>query len=108
MAKALNRNVLQRENDFYQGSGGVSGENRSYGFRPAFLDRQTGDIHLARHADGRPAPFHLLDGLPDQLVLARSESGSVTAVRASVISGFVRQGQFFTREQAAREVADAN
>ncbi len=92
---------LESENARFEGSGGVSAENRDIGFRPAFLDTRTRTIHLSRFGDGRPAPFHLLDGLPDELVLARHACGRVAKVRASVVSGFVRDGRFFTREEAA-------
>lgn len=96
---------LQRENQCFQGRGGVSAENRDEGFRPAFLDTETDTIYRSRFADGRPAPFHLLDGLPDALVLARAAGGRVLSVKSTVISGFVRGGCFFDREQAAAAVA---
>lgn len=51
-----------------------------------------------------PAPFHLLDELPGALVLARTESGRVAAVKDSVVSGFVLEGRFYTRERAAESV----
>ena len=55
----------------YRGTGGVSENNRSLGFQPAFIDRETGTVHWSRFPDGRLAPCHLLDGLPAELVLAR-------------------------------------
>ena len=45
-----------------------------------------------------------LDGLPQELVIMRSTTGRVMAVKESVIAGFVRCGQFFTREQTAAAV----
>jgi hypothetical protein len=96
---------LQHENREYRGSGGVSEENRSQGFKPAFLDTETDRIYASRFADGRPAPFHLLDGLPEELVLARHPGGRVAAVKASIISGFVRFGRFYTRDEAARQAS---
>jgi hypothetical protein len=96
---------LELENVRYAGSGGVSRANRRYGFRPAFMDLETAAVYPARFADGRPAPFHLLDGLPDELVLARDAAGRVAAVRPSVISGFVQQGRFYTRDEAAEALA---
>jgi hypothetical protein len=97
---------LERENSRFQGSGGVSAENHEVGFRPAFLDTRTLVIYPSCFGDGRPAPFHLLDGLPDELVLARHACGRVAQVRATVVSGFVRGGRFFTREEAAAAVAE--
>ncbi|KEA61935.1 hypothetical protein ADIMK_4082 [Marinobacterium lacunae] len=94
--------LLKEQNRIFRGSGGVSEENRGLGFRPAFYDFETGEIHLSRFADGREAPMHLLDGLPEALVLQRKENGHVTEVKPGVIAGFVLHGQFYTREQAAR------
>ena len=79
---------LELENVRFAGTGGVSRENRRHGFRPAFMDLETAAVHLARFADGRPAPFHLLDGLPEELVLSRDAAGRVAEIRSSVISGF--------------------
>jgi hypothetical protein len=98
---AMSQAVLERENGKYLGSGARSEENRSHGFRPAFLDAETGIVYASCFSDGRPAPFHLLDGLPDELVLARNPSGRVEAVKHSVISGFVLERRFFTRDEAA-------
>jgi hypothetical protein len=49
--------------------------------------------------------MHLLEGLPDTLLLARAPSGRVTAVKDSVVAGFVRDGRFYTRDEAAQIVA---
>jgi hypothetical protein len=93
--------VLRQQNLAFQGTSGVSANNQARGFAPAFLDTDTGTIHLARYADGRPAPLHLLDGLPPELVISRDPAGSGTVVKPSLITGFVRAGTFYTREQAA-------
>lgn len=85
----------------FQGTGGVSQTNQAFGFLPAFRDGSTGLVYLSRYADGRIAPMHLLDGLPPELVVQRTTSGRVAAVRSSVTAGFVRAGQFYTRAQAA-------
>lgn len=102
MAQTLTRNTLTADNRRFAGTGGVSRSNRQCGFTPGFLDRDTGEVYPSCWADGRPAPFHALDGLPNHLVVNRSSSGRVAAVKASVIAGFVRCGCFYTREQAAR------
>ena len=85
----------------FRGSGGVSAENRSLGFAPAFVDRATGIVYPSRFADGRPAPYHLLDGMPDELVIARDRRGMVSQVVGTVVAGFIRDGEFYTREEAA-------
>jgi hypothetical protein len=69
------------------------------------MDTATLAIYASRFADGRLAPFHLIDGLPDMLIAARSSSGRVAALKASVIPGFVREDHFYTRDEAARCVS---
>jgi len=105
MSQVMTQTVLAQETATHCGSGGISAENRSYGFRPAFLDTATGVAYVSCYADGQPAPFHLLDGLPDELVLARNPGGRVTRVKGCVSSGFVRDGRFYTREEAAWQVS---
>ena len=97
----LTTQVLRRQNLAFKGTGGVSAGNRSQGFAPAFLDTETGSIYLARFADGRPAPMHLLDGLPRELIVSRDAAGRCLAVKRSLVAGFVQAGRFYTREQAA-------
>lgn len=104
--KPMNGQQLQRENKVHAGSHGVSHANRHLGFRPAFLDVATMQVHESRFADGRPAPFHLLDGLPEEVVLRRSPLGRVLAAKSTLVSGFVRKGFFYTRAAAARAAAE--
>ncbi len=101
MAQTLSSQTLEAENRSFAGTGGVSTENRHLGFIPGFLDQETGTVYCSCWADGRPAPFHALDGLPDHLVLARGPRGRITAVKSSIVAGFIRLGHFYTREQAA-------
>jgi hypothetical protein len=103
--KPLSDRALVDQNAHYQGTGGVSQGNRSAGFVPAFLDTETGEVYISRFANGAPAPIHLLAGLPASVVTKRTTSGGVLEVAASVIAGFVCQGAFYTREQAASAVA---
>lgn len=93
--------TLRRDNLAYRGTTGLSAEACGYELRPAFLDRSSGQVHLARFADGRLAPMHLLDGLPGHLVGRRSRSGRVLALKRGVVAGFERWGRFYTREEAA-------
>lgn len=85
--------------------GGRSRESGRFGFRPAFIDAATGTIYESRFADGRRAPFHLLDGLPDEVVAERDSCGQVMAAKGSVVAGFVRRGRFHSREEAASLVS---
>ena len=92
---------LALETANYRRTGGVSENNRGLSFQPAFVDRETGTVHLSRFPDGRLAPCHLLDGLPAEVVLARNEQGRVMRVKASFVSGFVHGERFYTRDEAA-------
>jgi hypothetical protein len=48
--------------------------------------------------------MHLIDGLPVEWVSDRDAKGRPAALKSTVIAGFVRDGQFYTREQAANLV----
>ena len=106
MSRAMTNQVLRVETSNFLGTGGESAGSRGDGFRPAFLDTDTSIVYLSRYSDGYPAPFHLLDGLPDELILQRNVSGRVEAVKPAVVSGFVRAGRFYSREEAAQAVAE--
>ena len=101
---AMTQQRLELENIRYHGTGGVS-QNRSYGFRPAFMDTRTRAVYLSRFTDGRLAPFHILDGLPDKLVLSRNPGGRGAIVKAFVVSGFIRDAVFYGRDEAAAHAA---
>lgn len=105
MNAVLSPLTLQRENREFRNTGGRSEENRPLGFRPAFKDVTSGAVYDSRFADGRPAPFHLLDGLPEEVIVHREPGGRVGRVKDSIVSGFVLNGRFYTRDEAAEEVA---
>lgn len=107
MNPQMNSTVLERQNQEFSGTGGRSQENRPWGFRPAFMDAATRRIYGSSFSDGTPAPFHLLDGLPDEVVISRDTGGRVASVKASIIAGFVLNGCFYSREEAARFAAEA-
>ena len=106
MKRAMTETKLRRENTVHQGTGGRSQENAGLGFRPAFFDFATQKIYPSRFADGRLAPFHLLDGLPEEVVADRAPNGRVVSAKATLISGFMREGFFYTRTAAARAVRE--
>lgn len=106
MLNGMCEQTLAKENRRFFGTGGRSQENAALGFAPAFRDPASGAVFRSRFADGRPAPFHLLDGLPDEMVV-RGESGRITGTRASLVSGFVLGECFFTREEAAARVSQS-
>ena len=94
----VSERTLALENARFRGTAGVS-ENRPLGFRPAFMDSETRSVYPSRFADGQLAPCHVLDGLPGHLVLSRDGGGR--EVKSTVVSGFVREGVFYTRDEAA-------
>jgi len=96
---------LEGENAVHAASGGCSDGNHDLGFRAAFFDYASQRLYLSRFADGRLAPVHLLDGLPEEVVVDRALSGRVIAARASLVAGFERHGLFYTRKSAARAAA---
>ena len=99
--RPLTPGLLRRQSRAFLGTGAVSEKTGSLGLAPAFLDTETGAVHLARFANGRPAPCHVLDGLPAELIVTRWPSGGVAAVSESVVAGFLYHGRFLTRQQAA-------
>jgi hypothetical protein len=102
----LSSRYLQLETQAHRGTGGVSAENRQLGFRPAFRDTATGQTYPSTFADGAPAPSHVLDGLPDRVVVARDRYGRISRVIGSIVAGFVREGIFYTRPEAAALVRE--
>jgi len=107
MELTLTQALLAIETARYRRTGGVSENNRGLGFQPAFIDRETGTVHLSRFPDGRLAPCHLLDGLPAEIMLARDGRGRVMRVKASLVSGFVHGERFYTRDEAAAMLVSA-
>jgi hypothetical protein len=101
----LSRATLAAQNSDYRDSGGVSAGNGGRGFRPAFLDQVTGIVYRSCFANGCAAPVHVLEGLPDGLVVKRDRQGRVMAVREGIIAGFLQNGVFYTRDQAARALS---
>jgi hypothetical protein len=98
---------LALETANYRGTSGVSENNCGLSFQAAFVDRETGTVHLSRFPDGRLAPCHLLDRLPAEVVLARNEQGRVMRVKASLVSGFVHGERFYTRDESAAMLVSA-
>lgn len=99
---ALTPETLHLENEYFCHTGGVSHNNRQMGFQSAFLDQATGSIYVSRDTNGKPASVHILNGLPDELVLQRDLNGRPIAIKETVIAGFIHAENFYTREQAAQ------
>lgn len=97
---------LINENVCFKDTGGVSAGNREHHFIPAFLDFETGAIYISSFRNGRPAPIHLYDGLPPHLVVSFNSVNKPIKVKPSVVSGFVHEQRFYTREQALNRVQE--
>ena len=91
---------LINENNYFQKTGGVSQGNRKYNFFPAFLDFESGEIYISSFSNGNPAPIHIYDGLPKHLIVSRNAANKAVEIKQSVVSGFVHEDRFYTREQA--------
>lgn len=98
----LSNDELHSQNQEFIGTKGVSEENQEAGFRPAYRHAETGEAMISCFSDGTPAPVHVLEGLPATWVTARDSNGKVTRVSSAVVAGFLRNGIFYTREDAVR------
>ena len=105
MYRLLTEARIKDENLVFSGTPGVSHENRGKGFIPAFCDSVTGRVEISRFLNGEPAPMHIIEGLPECWIVERDEDNKATAIRHSVVAGFVREGCFYTRTQAVEAVS---
>ncbi len=102
----LSKDELHWQNQQFIGTGGISEENNTAGFQPAYRHAETGEALISCFSDGTPAPVHILEGLPATWVTGRDSHGKVTHVSSAVVAGFLRNGVFYTREDAARACND--
>ncbi len=61
-------------------------------------------VYLSRYPNGQVAVFHTLEGLPDEVIAARYINGKVAYAKNTLISGFLKDGTFYTRQEAADQV----
>jgi hypothetical protein len=95
---AMDEHTLCQENLEYRGTRGISQNNKTTGFSPAFREEKTGRIEIARLSNGHPAPAHIISWLPVDWALTRDEHGAIMELIPDIVSGFVRQGLFYTRK----------
>ncbi len=105
MAQTMTVRTLEMENRTFAGTQGISQLNRHMRFVPGFLDQETGSVYVSCRDDGTPCLVHILDGLPEHLVVERNACGKVSSIKGSIVAGFLRDGRFYTREQAAKAVS---
>ena len=85
------------------------GEQRlalEHGFQPAFFDFISQTIYPSVFADGTPAPFHILEGLPAEVIVDRARSGRVVSTKATLLTGYERNGFFYTTTAAERAITE--
>ena len=85
------------------------GEQRlalEHGFQPAFFDFLSQTIYPSVFVDGTPAPYHVLEGLPAEVVVDRARSGRVVATKATLLTGYERNGFFYSPTTVARAITE--
>jgi len=97
----MDNKTLRSENLTFAETKGISENNRSHGFKPAFMDKSTGRIEIARQENGQPATMHLICWLPIEWATS-SKDGRVDSLKPEIISGFELDGAFYTRDEAAK------
>lgn len=98
---AVDNQTLRSENIDYEGTRGISQNNRASGFRPAFLDTSSGRIEISRLKDGQEAPIHMIGWLPKEWAVMVDENELVIELKPEIVAGFERGGSFYTRDEAA-------
>ena len=83
------------------GNPGMPGQNPLSSFPGLFHQSRNGTVYQSRFSDGRHAPVHVMAGLPSKLALKISATGRVVALIDSVVAGFLRDGHFYSRREAA-------
>ena len=101
MSRPLTEDVLREESATYVGSCGDSTTARKNHFIPAFRDEADGRVELARLKNGCVAPMHLITALPKSWATRVDDAGNVLELIETIVAGFVRDGRFYTREEAA-------
>ena len=101
MSRPNDQFTVRAESDAYRGTCGESATACQHKFRPAFRNEADGRVELARLPNGNPAPMHLISALPREWALRCDEQGGVLQLVETVIAGFLREGRFYTRDEAA-------
>ena len=101
----MNKQDIGQQNRQFTKTGGVSKNNRRLKFIPAFMDSDTGEVSPSLFENGAASPIHLLEGLPAHWAVAWDSKGRISRVKESVVAGFLRDNQFYTRQETADLVA---
>ena len=101
MSRPLTQESVQRESIEYAGTCGESATAKKSRFLPAFRNDSDGSVELARMPNGQPAAMHLISELPSSWACKLDDQGKVIELIEEIVAGFVRDGRFYTREEAA-------
>ena len=96
----MDSHTLQYENLAFGGTKGVSENNSHEGFKPAFLNKATGRVEVARLKNRRAASMHIISWLPREWAATVDKAGLVLSLKPGIIAGFVQNGVFYTRKEA--------
>ena len=99
--KTMNNLTVEMENSLYAGSRGVQSCTGIDDLTPAFLNTEDGKVEISRLRDGRPAAIHLIEWLPLEWADVIEMDGAIRELRPGIISGYVKNGLFITREDAS-------
>lgn len=97
----MDNQTLCSENLAFAGTRGISENNRALNFRPAFQDKNTGRIEIAKLKSGEDAPVHIICWLPEEWATCFDDNGLVLGLKPGIMAGFERDGRFYTRDEAA-------
>ncbi len=100
MCRPNNQQNIKAASAAYRGTCGESHTAGTFNFAPAFRNTATGEVELARFADGRLAPMHLICGLPKAWATRLDAKGQVLELLDTIEAGFWRDNRFYTRDEA--------
>lgn len=66
---------------------------------PAFLDKRTGRVEIARTRVGLPATTHTIDWLPREWARTITDNGRISSLKPGIIPGYIRDGLFYTNDE---------
>lgn len=101
MSRPNTQEFVHKQSIPYLGTCGESATACEQRFVPAFRNHTDGQVELARLPNGKPAAMHLICGLPHAWARKLDDAGSVVELIDTVEAGFVRNGRFYTRAEAA-------
>ena len=77
------------------------------GLQPAFMNKVTGESHLAQNDQGCPAHVYSFYGLPDNWIVERDSQGYPLALHPDIVPGYWRDAQFIDLAQLSQMPLDS-